>query len=122
MHSKELVDGHLESLEAIAFDPQPQALHHDLLAYLVLLRKIGGINCLKTRLPSFEIFGLLGDMRERQVAPAIVVAIISDDGGEFGCLAHFVVPLVRQKLVELLAALFEAPIIIRAMRQPWKWW
>jgi len=37
MKAEELVDGHVEGLEAIAFNPQPQALHHDLLAYLVLL-------------------------------------------------------------------------------------
>ena len=37
MKAEDLVDGHVEGLEAIAFNPQPQALHHDLLAYLVLL-------------------------------------------------------------------------------------
>jgi len=48
----------------------------------------------KTRQPTLKIFGLLRHVREREGAPAVVVSIIADYGGELGRHPHFVVPLV----------------------------
>ena len=94
MNSEELVDRHFEGLEPISFNLKLQGLHHDQLAYLVLLWKIGSIDRFETRQPMLNILGLLRRVRERQIAPAIVVSIITDKGGKLGCLAHLVVPLV----------------------------
>ncbi len=79
----QLIDRHLVVLELQSFERFLVTANHQLLVELVLLRHAGGIDGLEARQKSFRILALLLNMRQREIAELIVVAIVAIHCGGF---------------------------------------
>ena len=104
VHAAHLVQRHLVELEVVGAQRVLQLAHHQLLVQLVAVGKAAGVDRLEAL---EEILGRLMvglQMRQRGIAPAIVVAQVAEDGGELGAVLQRVLPLLGEQRVEGLHA------------------
>ena len=100
VHAVHLVQRHLVELQVVALQPVAQLAHHQLQIELVLVGEAGGVDRLEA-LEEIRIGLALGRLvRQREIAPAIVVAQVAQDGGELRRVLQRVLPLFGQQLVE----------------------
>ena len=107
VHPVQLVDRHLVVLEGEGFEPFLEVAHHEAVVQLLLLGEPVGLDGLEAREPHLEVTPLFLGVRKRDVAPAVVVAVVADDRRELGRLTQLVLPLLGNRGLELRAALFE---------------
>ena len=97
-----LVQRHLVQLQPVAAQLVLQLAHHQLLVELVGVGETAGVD----RLEALQVIGgdlVLGrHVRQRHVAPAVVVAQVAQHGGELRRVLQLVLPLLGQQRVERL--------------------
>src|SRR5579864_9535442 len=93
----ELVDRHLPRLEPRLLEELAQVAHHQRLVEGLLLGKAGRVDGLEAGHELARLGELAVDLRLREIAQLIVVALVPDVGGEFRTDLQVILPLLVEQ-------------------------
>ncbi len=100
MNTAKLRRGHLPVFELRGVERLAQASQHQRVVEPFLLGKSGDIDGLEASQRLTSVFEIVGNRLVRKIAQPIVVAIVSNLGGELGLGAQRVLPLIGEQTIE----------------------